>query len=131
MANDSRDRWTTRESEITRDGDVYIIDFKQGSAVDLEEAQAQVRSVYERAGGERFRLLADLTGNRSQTKEARDFYSSDETGRDVIALALVSSSQVGRMIGNFFFGLNRLAFPARLFPDREQALAWLKAQPVS
>jgi hypothetical protein len=57
-------------------------------------------------------------------REARTFFASDAYLRLSYQTALVVSSPVSRVIGNFFVGLNRLKYPCRVFDDQERAVAW-------
>jgi len=35
-------------------------------------------------------------------------------------------SSIGRMMGNFFLGINKTVFPLRLFGEPEPAIEWLR-----
>ena len=60
-------------------------------------------------------------------REARAFFASEAYLRLVYRTALVVSSPVSRVIGNFLVGLNRVKFPCRVFDDQERAVAWLRS----
>jgi hypothetical protein len=62
-------------------------------------------------------------------REARTFFASDAYLRLTAQTALVVSSPVSRVIGNFLIGINRLKFPCRVFDDQERAVAWLSGAP--
>jgi hypothetical protein len=59
--------------------------------------------------------------------EARSFFASEEYLQLTSQTALVVGSPVGRVIGNFFVGLNRLKYPCKVFDDPDLALAWLRS----
>ena len=53
--------------------------------------------------------------------------SSLEATKYLTAAALIIANPVSRIIGNFFMGLNKTAFPFQLFTNQEEALKWLKS----
>jgi len=70
--------------------------------------------------------LVVLSKVRRVTREAREFFAHHPVNQRVTSrVALVVATPLSRMIGNFFMGLTRPAFPARLCDDEESALAWL------
>jgi hypothetical protein len=71
-------------------------------------------------------LLVDLGGARSISKEARTFLEGAEAAEIVAAVALLVSSPVSRMIGNFMIHINRPQRPLQLFGTEGKALTWLK-----
>lgn len=76
--------------------------------------------------GENYPLLIDSTGVKSMTKESRDYFSMNNRASNVTAFAIIISSPVSRIVGNFFMGLNKPRVPAKLFSNEEDALVWLK-----
>jgi hypothetical protein len=65
----------------------------------------------------------------AQTPECRSYYTSEAAFRALSAVAIVTKSTLGRIIGNLMIGMNTSATPLRLFEDDESALAWLVAGP--
>ena len=57
---------------------------------------------------------------------ARTLFASEAYLRLTVQTALVVSSPVSRVIGNFFLGLNRPQFQCKVFDDQECAVAWLR-----
>ena len=74
------------------------------------------------------RLLIDVTHIKSISREAREVYANEGNEKRVIAVALLTRSTVGRIVGNFFIGFNRPQVPTKLFEDELKAREWLKAQ---
>lgn len=95
---------------------------KPGAAITLDDAKAEVAAGRKATGDRRVPLLVDLTAIASITREARQYFAAQEL---TIAQAIVTRSSVGRVIGNFFLGLNRPRFPTKLFASEEAALEWL------
>ena len=63
---------------------------------------------------------------RRVSREARALFASDEYTQLAAQSALLVSSPVSRVIGNFFVGLNKPLYPLQLFTDENDAVVWLK-----
>ncbi len=73
-------------------------------------------------------LCVDLTHTPRPTKESRDYTSSPDITSITLAMAMVTTGAMGRLIGNFFLGFSRGGFPTRLFPDEAKAVEWLESR---
>ena len=73
-------------------------------------------------------LLIDTTHIKSMTREAREVYAKESIDKRVKAIALVTSSTLGRIVANFFFGFNKPEVPIKLFNNDTAAREWLKKQ---
>lgn len=93
--------------------------------IELEAAKDNSRRVKELSGDQVYPILVDIRKIRSISKEARDHFSMRDRKPGVIAIAMVVSSPLSRIIGNFFLGLNQPAVPTRLFNDEEMAEQWI------
>lgn len=72
--------------------------------------------------------LIDLRDMRSTSREARQYYAkSPEALAIVSCIALLVGGPSSRVLGNFFLGLNRPAYPTRLFTSESEAILWLQA----
>lgn len=94
--------------------------------MNLQDAKENVAAVKTLAGNKRVPVLVDITGSRGITKEARDYFSSNEVNEIQSACALVVGTLLARLIGSFFLGLNKTKFPVQLFTDKDDAEEWLK-----
>ena len=75
-------------------------------------------------------LLCDLTNVVKMTQECRRHFASVEHAATFSRAALVVTSPISRVIGNFFLGLNKPVKPTRLFTHKEDGLKWLlEAEP--
>lgn len=93
---------------------------------ELDDAIANVNAVTKMAQGVRRRLLVDLSDAGPQSPACRDHYMAAESKKNVTAMAIVTSSLLGRVVGNMILGANRSSVPVRLFPNEPAALAWLE-----
>ena len=94
----------------------------------LADAQENSRALTAVAGGERAAMLLDTRASKGLDREARLHYVRPEAASELIALAMLIDSQIGRIFGNFFMNVNKPPFPLRLFTAEAEAIAWLKAQ---
>jgi len=93
--------------------------------IDLEDARENTRMVREISGDQVYPILVDIRKIRSISKEARDHFAMRDRKPGVIAIAMLVSSPLSRIIGNFFLGLNQPAVPTRMFTDRDMAEQWI------
>ena len=89
---------------------------------------ANVAAVARVAGGTTRRLLIDLSDAGPQSNEAREYYMSPESKKNTTAMAIVTGSFLGSIVGNLILGSNRTRVPVKLFPNEPAALAWLEEQ---
>lgn len=94
--------------------------------VELEHAKENTRKVLELSGDQVYPILVDIRKIRSISKEARDHFSMRGRKPGVVAIAMLVSSPLSRIIGNFFLGLNQPVVPTKLFSDEESAVKWIK-----
>lgn len=97
-----------------------------GSEETLASIREGTEALWQLSGQRAVPLLVDLEGSRSITKEARNYLQGSEASRAACAVALLVSSPVSRMIGNFMNYINRPQIPLQLFTTEEKARTWLK-----
>ena len=97
-----------------------------GSEIQLQDAKENTARVIEVSGGSNYPILVDLREIKSISKEARDHFSMRGRKPNVTAIAMVVSSPLSRIIGNFFLGLNRPTVPTRMFTAESEAILWMK-----
>lgn len=98
---------------------------KQGCQMELADAQENVAAIFALAGGRRSRVLVDMRGVRSQSREARQYFAGPEAEKATRAVALLIGSPVSRVLANFFLRLTNQQIPTALFTSEEAAIAWL------
>ena len=121
------------KSISTKKGQVYIDKhgiliqtYIKNTDLTLEDAQADFDSYSGLCKECKLPVLIDMENVRSVEREARAFYSSEEAKNYITAAALLITNPVNRIIGNFYMGLNKTAFPFRLFTEKEKTIQWLK-----
>lgn len=98
---------------------------RAGVDISTEYASQVLELGLEIAGGRTRPILVLMHDVRRIERDARAFFASDAFLRLAHRTALVVSSPVSRVIGNFFVGLNRLKYPCKVYDDQERAIAWL------
>jgi len=92
----------------------------------LEDAIENVAAVAKTCAGTVRPLLIHFEAAAPQTPECRAHYLSDEALRAVAAVAIVTTSMLGRIVGNLMIGMHTRGAPVRLFENNDKALEWLK-----
>jgi hypothetical protein len=93
---------------------------------ELDDAVDNVSAVAKVGQGVKRRLLVDLSDAGPQSNECREYYMSVESKKNITAMAVVTGSLLGRIIGNLILGSNATTVPVRLFSSELAALAWLE-----
>jgi hypothetical protein len=76
-------------------------------------------------GKEKLCTLGDITNTEHLSTEVRE-YITKELPKYIKAMALISATQLGTAIGNFFVKANPQSYPTQIFNNRQDAVIWLK-----
>lgn len=119
----------TRTERLWLHPDGYVIaEVRPGLIADLEDAIVNVAAVGKLAVGIPRPLLLDMRAHAtSATRECRAYYAGAEAQEVNLAVAMLVRSNVSRVIGNFFLGLNKTRFPFRMFSELGEAVTWLRS----
>lgn len=73
-------------------------------------------------------MFVDGTTVKSITKEARDFFGSEEGSELLSASAIYTNSRLSAFLANFFIKVNltKTKVPVKLFTDKDKAIQWLE-----
>mgnify|MGYP000864554572 CR=1 FL=1 len=105
--------------------DGIIITITTATYQTLEDAKVNMEYSKKMTAGTPRPMLVDMSKVRSINKEAREEYVKKIDEPFITAVALLTNSNISRMVGNFFIGLNNMQIPAKLFTDPEKARVWL------
>lgn len=94
--------------------------------LELDDAKENLEVVKRFGNGKLIPVLVDIKESKGGSKECRAYFASEEAGKIQSACALLVSSPLSRLIGNFFIGLNKTKFPTKLFTNESEAMDWLK-----
>ncbi len=109
------------------DDEIVKLEFIPGVKINLEQAKDIYRArVQLKTKKTKQLLLADFSTGPVPDIEARNYAKSDDVTSITYAMAIVTGSSVGKILGNFFIGLNKPKFPTKLFTREDVAKDWLK-----
>lgn len=99
---------------------------KPQAEITLKEAMENSLAVSSFYKDKKFPLLVDARNVKTMAKEARKHFSTNGRETKITSMAIMVTSPLSRVIGNFFMGMNKPLVPARLFDDEDEAVDWLK-----
>ena len=101
------------------------IDCEPNTTMTIEEGKLSTNMCKELIGNEPRPMLCDLTNVVKMTQECRKHFAGPEHAEVFTKCALLITSPISRIIGNFFLGANKPLRPTKLFTNKEEALKWL------
>jgi hypothetical protein len=115
------------------DGEVLELWFEDGILIGNYKVENVDLQVGEKATKERiaftnhksYPILTDYSRVKSTTKEARDYFATEQASNYITAMAILTDSSVGKIIVNFYLSISKPNFPTRIFTKKEEAIAWL------
>ena len=110
---------------LREDGLVHAV-AKPGAEMTLADAREEIAVIGKIGRGKGLPLLVDFKNLQSQDRGARTYFAGEETAKAVTACAILISSPLSRVIGNFYMGLNKPVTPTKLFTSESEAIDWLK-----
>jgi hypothetical protein len=102
-----------------------IINIGSKSSQNKEEVAAYLSHIRIAAAGKPRPYLVEISRVRSMSKELREEYDRHNMTDIVTAMALVTGSSIGNMIGNLLIGVSTPKVPTKLFTDPVKAREWL------
>jgi len=110
---------------LREDGIVHAVT-KPGAEMTLADAREQIAAIGKIGRGKGLPLLVDFKNIKSQDRGARTYFAGEEAAKAVTACAILLSSPLSRVIGNFYMGLNKPVTPTKLFTSESKAIEWLE-----
>jgi hypothetical protein len=92
----------------------------------LDDARENLSACAQLAAPSRMPLLVDIRAARPLTPEVRHHYTGDVLVSFGALAMLVNTTPLGRMMGNVYLRIARLAIPTQIFAEEPAALAWLR-----
>jgi hypothetical protein len=117
---------TKSETIIFESSGIVKCCIHKGYFLELVDAKENVEVIKQFANGNALPVLVDIRQSKGGSKESRAYFASEEVGKVQSACALLVSSPLSRLIGNFFIGFNKTKFPTKLFLKEDEAITWLK-----
>lgn len=110
------------------DGDVVHTHFKDQHLVQPGDVQKMFDAMEQERNGRKSLLMVTVGEGTTMTSEARAHASSEASCRYIAADAIVVRDFGHQLAANVFVRHNKPHRPIQMFPDKEQALAWLMEQ---
>ncbi len=104
---------------------VQILD---NSEIDLEESKIMQKISLQITEDKKFVTLVDARVRVVVSKESREWGSSSEGQKNMLAQAIIVDSMANRLIGNFIIQFHKPIAITKLFSDETSAIEWLKEQ---
>lgn len=98
----------------------------RGAEMTLTDAKEALAATAHLSQGRRLPVLVDSRGIKSQSKQARDLFGSEEAAAVCASVALLVGTPVSRVIGNFFLRRMSQPIPTQLFTEEASAIQWLR-----
>jgi hypothetical protein len=76
--------------------------------------------------GKNYPVLVDYRRVTKTTKEARDYFCTEYAYKNLVAMAVLIDSPVGKIISAFFFQIKKPPYILKIFNNKAKALKWLK-----
>ncbi|TNE54363.1 MAG: hypothetical protein EP338_07705 [Bacteroidetes bacterium] len=107
---------------------VILASYHSNLYISLEVARKSVVERLEFTGDQVVPLLVDGTEVKGISKEARDYFGSEEGSQGLSASAIYTTSKLSAFLANFLIKVNlsKTLIPVRLFTDKSKAIEWLK-----
>jgi len=108
-----------------KDGIGRVI-FLPNTKVTLNAAKKHIAACEKLANGKKAPVLIDIRNIKSVDHEARKYFAGEKASKITKASAVLVSSPISRILGDFFIVLNKPPFPIKLFTSKSKAMKWLR-----
>ncbi len=109
---------------IGKDGILYSIAKRNAHKPTEEESQHEIEKLRAMVGEKKVCMIVDVTYASASSREGRE-QSATQLEKIVQAMAIVTSSPLGRMVANMFFSLKPPSYPIKMFNNPEDAQKWI------
>lgn len=116
---------STSRYELRADGLIIqrVVSAKTQTLADARENTAAFAAL---AAGGLHPMIVDMRSNFTTDRGVREHYASPEATANCSAIALLTRSAAGRVIGNFFLALQSSSVPMRMFAEEADAFTWVR-----
>ena len=112
--------------QYRKDGIVHVI-YKSGNTITVEDCHEMAKFIALIGVCDKYRILTEPQEGANITDKARALLASKLGNRYTLKTAILCSSIIHEMIGNFFIRMNQPYRPTKLFTNKEEAIEWLLA----
>lgn len=105
---------------------ILIAKYTANTNLTLDVAKEVLKTRIQYQEGTSLLIYIETDGLKDSSKEARDFLA--KKGCDnMIAVAILTSSTLERLIGNFYLNFSNPIVLTKLFSSKEDAFKWLRS----
>jgi hypothetical protein len=104
---------------------LYSLGKKDPPKLSQDEEAEEMKRFKEAVGDRKICMILDITYAKPADKNERD-KAAVELERLVKAMAMVTTSPLGRMVANLFFGLKPPSYPVKMFSNVDDAEKWIR-----
>lgn len=104
---------------------ILVVHYQEGIIITGNIARDIVRERKAFTKEKNYPVLIFSFGVERIDHDARKFMSSPEGVEGLLAVAIVASSIVHAMMGNFLMNVHRTSIPVKIFTDTDKARKWL------
>lgn len=109
---------------LGEDGILRIL-FYPKTEIDIVKAREVGAALVDVCAGKRRLVFADARNIKSISREAREYWATDEATKWSIAVATLYTP-VLKVLAGFYLKFNKPPFPIRFFTSETDAIAWLQ-----
>lgn len=109
---------------LSEDGIMITINNKH-TIHNIDDAIENLRITHLVAGDKARPLLVDMTYVKTMDRDAREEYMKPGNEKYVSAVALLTKSNMGRVVANIFMNFQKHLVPVKMFNDPVKAKEWL------
>jgi hypothetical protein len=107
---------------------LYLSIYNKDLKVDLAIAKEMVANRIEFTENKKHYVVIDLSNIKEVTPEAKEYMQHPEGGlKNILAAAFYANNPPAELMANIYVKTPS-PFPARFFPKKEEALAWINDQ---
>lgn len=108
---------------------VLIAIYHQSIKIDLDIAKeiVQIRLNYQ--GNIILPCIIEITGILSITRDAREYFSN-EGCKHISCMGLLSTTTLGKLLGNFYLHFNTPLIPTKFFTEKKELINWLQKKEI-
>ena len=107
-----------------KDGIIHVT-YKLDSIITVEDCYAMAKFISKIGVAEKYVFLTEPQQDSNIDDAARTLLASDKGNRYTSRNAILCSSIIHEMVGNFFIRMDNPTIPTKLFKDKAKAIEWL------
>jgi len=108
-----------------KDGIIHVT-YKSGSTITVEDCYLMAKFICKIGVAEKYLFITEPEHGSNIDEQARVLLANETGNRYTLKNAILCSSIIHEMIGNFFIRMDNPTVPTKLFTDRAKAIEWLK-----